>query len=345
MYFNRKKVRLGDREVSDFSRPYIVAEIGSNFNGDIELAKKLIQLAKENGADAVKFQSWTKESLFTEQFYKEHPDVEEQVEKWQLKKEDHWVLKEFADKVGIEFFSTPVDFDTVDFLVDELGVKMLKVASMDLNNIPLLKHMAKKGVPIILSTGMGTLEEITKAVKAIEEEGNEDIVILHCVSLYPPRDEEVNLLNMDLLRNVFPYPIGFSDHTLGITIPLAAIARGASLIEKHFTIDKNMEGWDHKVSMTPEELRTLREEGDRIIVALGSYMRVLSDREKEKSKVMRRSIVAARDIAKGEVIELKDLAFKRPGTGLEPWEYKYIVGRKAKREIKKDEFISLDMVE
>ncbi len=326
--------------------PYIIAEIGANHNGDIELAKKMIDKAKECGCDAVKFQSWTKYSLLTKNFYKEKSQLvdekfgtlEEMVEKLSLSKKEHIVLKEYCDNQKITFCSTPATPEEVDML-DELKVPFFKVASMDLNNLSFLKYIAEKGKTIILSTGMGSLAEIETALNTIYKTGNKEVILLHCIAIYPPDDRIINLRNIEMLNKTFSIPVGFSDHTIGTSIPLAAITLGAKIIEKHFTLDKNMPGWDHAVSATPEEMNVIVEEGKRIVISLGEYRRVVSEQEKKQRESFRRSVIAKRKIKKGELLKEKDLDFKRPGTGIKPDEIKYILGRKVNKDINEDELI------
>jgi sialic acid synthase SpsE len=248
-------------------------------------------------------------------------------------------MKKFADEVGIDCTSTPFSKREVDFLVEELDAPFIKVASMDLNNYPFLEYIAKKNKPIVLSTGLSELYEIDKAIKTIENAGNNQIVILHCVSIYPPKDTEVNLNNIKTLRRAYPYPVGFSDHTLGTAIPLAAVALGACIIEKHFTLDKNLEGWDHKVSATPDELKEIVENSKRVNDALGSF-RITVPEDEERKKEFRRSIVLTRDMKKGEIIKPEDIDFKRPGTGLEPGMSDFIIGMKVNKDLKKDHILT-----
>lgn len=326
--------------------PYIIAEIGANHNGDIKLAKKMIDKAKECGCDAVKFQSWSKNSLFTKSFYKEKNQfvdekfgtLEEMVEKFSLSKKEHIILKEYCDNKKITFCSTPTTPEEVDML-DELKVPFFKVASMDLNNLSFLKYIAEKGKTIILSTGMGSLAEIETALNIIYEAGNKEVILLHCIAIYPPDDTIVNLRNIEMLNKTLSIPVGFSDHTIGTSIPLAAIALGARVIEKHFTLDKTMPGWDHAVSANPEEMKVIVEEGKRIITALGEYRRVVSEQEKKQRESFRRSVVSKRKIKKGEFLQKKDLDFKRSGTGIRPDETQYILGRKVNKNIDEDELI------
>lgn len=348
-----KELIIGGKIIKNYSEPYIIAEIGANHNGDIDLAKKMIDIAKEKGADAVKFQSWSKDSIFARQVYEENYfladdyrnrtdyTLESIVEAYSLGKTEHRVLKDYCDQVGITFSSTPFCEDEVDFLVDELDVDFIKVASMDLNNYLFLEYIAKKNKPIVLSTGLSTLAEVDEAIRTILNTGNDKIIILHCISIYPPKDEEVNLNNIDMLRDLYGYPTGYSDHTIGIAAPILSVAKGACIIEKHFTLDKRMEGWDHKVSADPYELGVIVEESKKAVKMLGSYNREVNE-SKERMESFRRSVVTTRDIKSGEIIKREDLTFKRPGTGIEPKYLEFIVGKTAKRNIKHDELIRME---
>lgn len=340
------------RKVADFSQPYIIAELGSNHNGDMSLAKSLIQQAKEAGADCVKFQSWSKDSIFSRKTYEDNyfiaddyrdrsdHTLESIVEAYSISEEELLLMKRYADEIGIDCTSTPFSKKEVDFLVEKLDAPFIKIASMDLNNYPFLEYVASKGRPIVISTGLSELYEIDKAIRTIERTGNKQVVILHCVSIYPPKDEQVNLNNIDTLRTMYPqYPIGFSDHTLGTSIPLASVMKGVCLIEKHFTLDKNMEGWDHKVSANPEELKTICLESKRINLALGST-RICVQEQPDRIESFRRSIVTRRLIKAGEVIKGEDLDFKRPATGISPEYLDMVVGRVAKVDLEFDKPIS-----
>jgi N-acetylneuraminate synthase len=224
----------------------------------------------------------------------------------------------------------------VDFLVDKLNTPFIKVASMDLNNYPFLEYIAKKRKPIVLSTGLSELHEIDKAIKTIENAGNNKIVILHCVATYPTPDKEVNLNNMKTLMSLYPnYPVGFSDHTMGSCIPLAAVGLGACLLEKHFTLDQNMEGWDHKISATKDQMKDIVINSKRIYNALGSK-RITVTESKEKITEFRRSIVLANNLKVGDIIQQENLTFKRPGTGITPGDLKYVIGRKLNQDLQAD---------
>jgi N-acetylneuraminate synthase len=344
------------RKVADFSKPYIIAELGSNHNGDMDLAKKLIKAAKEAGADCVKFQSWSKDSIFSKKTYEDNYFIADDyrnrtdhtlasiVEAYSISEEELVQMKKFADELDIDCSSTPFSKHEVDFLVDVLKSPFIKVASMDLNNYPFLDYIARKGKPIVISTGLSELYEIDKAIRTIENAGNKQIVILHCISIYPPQDHQVNLNNIDTLRTLYPnYPIGFSDHTLGITIPIASVVKGVCLIEKHFTLDKNMPGWDHKVSANPEEMKMICSEVKRVQEALGST-RIQVQEKPDRIESFRRSIVTTRAVKAGDVIKREDLDFKRPATGVAPEYLEFVVGRVAKVDLELDKPVTKDQL-
>lgn len=336
-----------NKEIYNFCQPYIIAEIGSNHNGDMKLAQQLILAAKEAGADCVKFQTWSKDTIFSKKNYEDNYflkddyrqrkdyTLEQIVEKFSISFEDLLAMKKFSDKVGIDCISTPFSEKEVDFLVEKLKVDFIKVASMDVNNYPFLEYIAKKNLPIVLSTGLSDLYEIDRAIKTIEGAGNKKIIILHCISVYPPNDEDINLNRIDTLQKLYPYPIGFSDHSIGFSIPLAAVAKGACIIEKHFTLDKNLFGWDHAISTTPDELKIICAESKRINKALGDY-RIVCEEDKERKSSFRRSIVTTRSLQKGHKIQREDITFKRPGTGIPPGEISSILGRTLKSDIEED---------
>jgi N-acetylneuraminate synthase len=215
-------------------------------------------------------------------------------------------------------------------------VPFLKIASMDITNIPFLKYAAKTMKPLVVSTGMSTLAEIETAVKTIQAEGNNQLVLLHCISIYPPKDQDIHLRNITMLQQAFDLPIGFSDHSFGASIPLASVVLGACIIEKHFTLDKDLPGWDHEISANPEEMKTICQDSKKIAAALGNTFRLVSEEEEQKKGKFRRSIVSVRNLEKGHVIAEADLAYKRPGTGIPPNEYNYLVGRKLKEAVTED---------
>ena len=316
-------MKIGNKKVANFEDPYVIAELGSNHNGDMDLARKMIDQANAAGCDAVKFQSWTKETIFSKKVYQENYFLEDDyrnrqdytleqiVDDFSISEEELLEMKEYCKRVGIDFASTPFSESEVDFLCGPLAADFIKVASMDLNNYPFLDYLARKGLPVMLSTGMATLAEVDKAIDTIENVGNKDIILLHCVSVYPPDDREVNLNNMDMLRTCYPeYPVGFSDHTLGTAISIAAVARGACVIEKHFTLDKSMFGWDHKVSATQDEMAFIVESSKRVVQALGSTRRtlleeVLSRGEPlEKARLSQPTILISSDQEQGSSLNL-----------------------------------------
>lgn len=339
----------GSKEIYSFCTPYIIAEIGANHNGDMDLARQMIDAAKACGADAAKFQSWTPESLIAREEYernqtyddspkKHFGSLQEMVKKYYLRTEQHIELKTYCEEVGIDFCSTPFSLEEAD-LLNDIGVPYHKVASMDVNNLDLLRHIARAQKPVLLSTGMATLAEIEQAVRTIEKEGNMQIVLLHCVSIYPPAYEDIHMRNILMLQQTFGYPVGFSDHTMGVSIPLATVALGCCLIEKHFTLDKNLPGWDHEISADPNELAIIVQESHNIAKAMGNSRRQVSSVEQEKKIKFRRSLVTNKRLEKGHVITAGDLTSKRPGTGVAPDEKPYILGRTLARDLEADELV------
>ena len=352
MSINSKVKLTSKKELFNFCKPYIIAELGSNHNGDMQLAKKLIVEAKDSGADCVKFQSWSKDTIFSKKKYEDNYfiaddyrdrkdySLEEIVEAYSISEEELLEMKNFADELEIDCTSTPFSKREVDFLIDTLESPFVKIASMDLNNYPFIEYIAKKGKPIVLSTGLSELYEIDKAVKTIEKVGNNKIVILHCVADYPPIDTDVNLNNIKTLMSNYPdYPIGFSDHTLGTAIPVASIALGVCLIEKHFTLDKNMEGWDHNVSATKEEMQEIIANAARVRDAMGSY-RIKANESDEKKREFRRSIVLTRKMEKGEIINYEDIDYKRPGGAFDPEMTEFVVGRTVNKYLEYDHILT-----
>lgn len=339
-------------EIKNYGRPYIIAEIGANHNGDLELAKKMILKAKECGADCVKFQSWSKDSIFSRSVYRDNYflrddyrnrtdyTLEEIVDKYSIGKKEHIALKEYCDELGIDFASTGFCKEEIDFLVDELNVPFIKVASMDVNNIPFLTYITGKKKPVVISTGLCELSDVVDAIKCLENNGCSQIVVLHCVSIYPPKDEEVNLNNIEMYKKLFDYPIGYSDHTLGTIAPIMSLTMGVCMLEKHFTLDKDMEGWDHKISANPEELKEIAEAAFVGYKMLGSYNKIVSEDE-ERRNAFQRSIVAARNIKAGDIIREEDIDYKRPGNGISPKFYQFVIGKVAKRDIDYDEIIKM----
>ncbi|WP_118828416.1 N-acetylneuraminate synthase family protein [Salinibacter ruber] len=341
-------VDLGPSNVGGDNPPFIVAEIGSNHNGDMDLCRDIIDAAVGAGTDAVKFQSWTEETLISEEEYQRNTEYEnkkkhfgtlrEMVREYQFTPDQHRTIQEYCQEQDITFCSSVFSEQEAD-LLEELDVPFYKIASMDINNLPLLDYVARKGRPMIVSTGMATMAEIEQAVHTIQEAGNNEIVLLHCVSVYPPDMDLLNLRNMETLQTAFDVPVGFSDHTLGTSIPLAAIARGACVVEKHFTIDKDLPGWDHAISANPEELEMLVEEGNRIHRALGSTVRTVSQAELDKRVQFRRSAIAQKPLEEGETLTKGKVAFKRPGSGVSPDEFDYAEGQQVTDSVKEGHVI------
>jgi len=334
------------------NRCFIIAEAGVNHNGDINIAKKLVDKAKEAGVDAIKFQTFRAENLVTKEAPKAEYQKEttgdgsqfEMLKKLALSLEDHIILKKYCEEKGIMFISTPFDYESVD-LLEKTDVPLYKVSSGDLTNLPLLSYIANKNKPIILSTGMANLGEVEEAVETISKAGNDRIILLHCTSNYPTAYEDVNLRAMLTMKEAFKLPVGYSDHTIGIEIPIAAVALGAKVIEKHFTLDRNMKGPDHRASIEPDELKMMVRSIRNIETAMGDGIKRCNKSEENIRKVARKSIVAGRDISKDEVITINNISFKRPEFGLKPKYVDLVVGKKARRNIKVNEFITFNDVE
>ena len=330
----------------DKAHPYIVAELNSSHRGKIEIARKMVDAAKACGCDAVKFQSWTDASLYSGTYYAKNPIARRMVKGFALHAEALTELSAYCTDIGIDFASTPYSRSEVDLLIEPCRAPYIKIASMDINNIPFLEYIAERMVPIVLSTGMATLEEIRSAVHAIEGKGNHQICILHCVSLYPVDHAQVHLNNMRMLKAEFPEcSVGYSDHTMGSEAACAATALGAVMIEKHFTLDSSMIGWDNQMATEPEQMEKLVRECRNVAAALGSYERSVTEEELAQRVKMRRSIVAAKHLPAGHVLSMEDLDAKRPGDGIPPNEFACVVGKKVKRDMEVDEMLFLGDLE
>jgi len=347
-----RKVRIADRYIGEGEPCFIIAEAGVNHNGDLNRAKHMIEVASDIGADAVKFQTGKVDEVVTrtapkaayQKNLKEPSESQYEMLKRIELTEEEWVeLGDFAKNAGIVFFSKPSYEGAVDLLM-KMGVPAMKIGSGDVTYLTLLHRVARTGLPIILSTGMSTLGEIEDAMNAIHSEGNADIILLHCTSNYPSSYADANLKAMLTLKQAFQVPVGYSDHSLGITIPIAAVSLGACVIEKHFTLDRNLPGPDHKASLEPNEFREMINSIRIAEEALGSPIKKPVEAEAEMRMIARKSIVASVDIAEGEIITREMLSFKRPGTGLSQTFLELILGRKAKIDIKKDDIMRWDMV-
>ena len=331
----------------------MIAEAGVNHNGDLTTARALIDVAVDAGADAVKFQTFHADLLATagapkaEYQLQTTGDDESQLEmlrRLELSGEAHRELQSYCHERGIVFLSTPFDETAVD-LLDELGVPAFKISSGDLTNSPLLEHVAAKGKPVILSTGMAELSEVIEAVSVLNAAGCDNPVLLHCVSNYPANPADVNLRAMQTMRAAFDVPVGFSDHTTGIDVSLAAVALGACVIEKHFTLDRTLPGPDHRASLEPAELRELIQAIRRVETALGHGRKTPAASELEIAKIARRSLIAAVDISAGATLAREMIVLRRPGTGLAPSMLATLLGQRATREISAGTLLDVDMFE
>lgn len=329
-------------------RTLIIAEAGVNHNGDISIAKKMIEAAKEAGADIVKFQTGLAENNISKFAKKADYQVEqtgadesqfEMVKKLCLKYDDYIILKEYCDRVGIQFLSTPFDPESVRFL-DKLQ-PFFKVPSGEITNYPYLVEIAKMRKDIIMSTGMCTLEEIHTCIDLLRENGSGEISLLHCNTEYPTPYEDVNLNAMLTIRDEFGCRFGYSDHTMGIEIPIAAVAMGASIIEKHFTLDRNMDGPDQKSSIEPDQLKQMVTAIRHIEIAAGDGVKRPSKSEMKNIEIVRKSIVASKRIKKGELLTSENIAAKRPGTGISAMRWNEVIGTKAIHDYEEDEMIEL----
>lgn len=348
-----RSFRIAGRDVGHGSPCFVIAEAGVNHNGDLALARTLVDIARDAGADAVKFQTFRAERLAAASapkadYQKRTTDADESqvdmLKKLELSDDAFRELAEYCDRKGILFLSTPFDELSADFL-ETLGMAAYKVPSGEVTNLPYLEHIARKGKPMIVSTGMADLGEVEQAVASIEGAGNAEFALLHCVSNYPADPADVNLRAMDTMREAFGKPVGYSDHTEGIAVSLAAVSRGACVIEKHFTSDRNLPGPDQKASLEPGELRELVRGIRTIETALGSTRKTPSAAERNTASVARKSLVAARDLANGTTLDAAMLIAKRPGTGISPALLRSITGRKLRRDVRADELLRLEDLE
>jgi N,N'-diacetyllegionaminate synthase len=328
---------------------YIIAEAGVNHNGKIDLAIEMVDQAKEAGADCIKFQTFISRNLVAKSanqadYQIKNTGISESqlamLRKLELSYYDFMELNQYCKDKNIQFLSSPFDLESIDFL-NNLAMPFWKIPSGEITNLPYLLKIAKTHKPVILSTGMSTLDEIQTAIDVLNKNECGDITLLHCTTEYPAPYQDVNLKAMITLRNMFQVPVGYSDHTLGIEIPIAAVAMGAKVIEKHFTLDRNMEGPDHKASLEPHELKAMVSAIRNVEAALGSGEKKPSESEKKNIAVARKSIVARRDIKKGEVFTEENITTKRPGNGISPMRWFEVLGKKAIKYFKEDELIIL----
>lgn len=330
-------------------RVYIIAEAGVNHNGNIELAKKMVLEAKQAGADAIKFQTFITDNLVTKdarkaQYQMQTTDASESqyqmLKSLELTFEDYRELKELCEAQKIDFMSTPFDIECINML-EKLNVSIYKLPSGEITNYPYLVRLAQTRKPIIMSTGMCTMEEVRSAVSVLEESGAGKITLLHCTTEYPAPFCDINLNAMIFMRNELGIETGYSDHTRGIEIPVAAAAMGACVIEKHFTLDRTMEGPDHKASLEPDELKTMVSAIRHVESALGTGFKQPSESEIKNIPIARKSIVARKRIKRGEIFTEENLTTKRPGSGISPMRWKEVLGQAAIRDFEEDEIIEL----
>ncbi|MBP5664404.1 MAG: N-acetylneuraminate synthase [Bacteroidales bacterium] len=331
----------------------IIAEAGVNHNGSLDLAKQLVDKAVDAGVDYIKFQTFKAEKLVTKaakqaeyqqkNIGKEGDSQYQMLKKLELSPEEHQLLIEYCNKLGIKFFSTAFDFDSMDYL-HSLNLGLWKIPSGEVTNYPFLKRIAQYNEKTILSTGMCDMEDVRAAVNALYKNGlsKENLILLHCNTEYPTPFEDVNLKAMEALRHEFGVEVGYSDHTKGIEVPIAAVALGATVIEKHFTLDRTLPGPDHKASLEPDELKAMVSAIRNIEKAVdGDGTKHVSDSERKNIAIARKSIVAATNIKKGEILTEENITVKRPGTGISPMRWEEILGMKAKRDFNEDELIEL----
>ncbi len=345
------KVKIGERWIGDGFPCYVVAEAGANHNRDLAMGKELIDVAAEAGADAVKFQTYSAETLYSKKTPKfSYLEKHTSKDTWQLIKDielpREWQaeLQAWARTRGIVFFSSPFDYRAVDEL-DALGVPAYKIASFEIVDLPLIRHAATKGRPMILSTGLATYEDIHDAIETCRSAGNRDVVLLQCASLYPAPPARVNLRAMETMRRAFGVPVGLSDHTLGIHVAGAAVAMGACLLEKHLTLSRTLPGPDHAFAIEPTELKAMVRQIRDIEAALGDGRKVgPAPEEEEMHQKARRSLIAARAIPKGTRIERDMIAIKRPGFGIRPKLIELVVGRVSKVDIEEDTVLTWEML-
>jgi len=346
-------VNLGSRVIGPGHPVFIIAEAGVNHNGQMELARRLVDAAAAAGVDAVKFQTFKAEKVVSSgapqaTYQMKNTGVEEtqlaMIRRLELDAERTAELGEYCSSVGIEFLSTPFDEESAE-LLQALGVPAFKVGSGELTNHRFLKYLAEKGLPLIVSTGMASMEETEAAVAAIRGAGGRGLCLLHCVSAYPAPPEESNLRSMDTLRRNFHVPVGWSDHTLGLHVTVAAVALGASLVEKHFTLDRSLPGPDHAASLEPQELAALVRQVREVESALGDGVKRCMPSEENTAAVARRSVHTAADLPAGHVIGPDDLLLLRPGTGIGAHEVEKLVGRRTLRRIPAGTMLSWSDIE
>jgi N,N'-diacetyllegionaminate synthase len=328
---------------------FIIAEAGVNHNGKLSLAKEMVDKAKESGADCIKFQTFISKNIVSKNASKASYQIKqtdadesqlEMLRALELPFEDFFELRDYCNVKEIQFLSTPFDLESIDFLAS-LNMQIWKIPSGEITNLPYLIKIAKTNKPIILSTGMSTISEIDSALDILRMYGSGDITLLHCTTEYPTPYAEVNLKALVTMKEKFNIPIGYSDHTKGIEISVAAVAMGATVIEKHFTLDNNLKGPDHKASLDPLELSAMVRAIRNVELALGTGEKKPTDSEKKNLNIARKSIIASRKIKKGEFFSEENITTKRPGNGISPMRWFEILGQKAVKDFEEDELIEL----
>lgn len=346
------RVKVQSFNVGDGRPVFVIAEIGNNHNGDFDLAMKLIKTAKESGADAVKFQKRNVEEVFTKEMREMPydnprslaPTYGEHRKKLEFTKDQFIAFKKYAEELGLVFFVTPFDKDSADFL-ESIGVHAYKISSFDLTNLPLLEHIAKKGKPMLLSTGMATLEEIDQAIETILNH-NDRLIVNHCTSIYPTPDEEIDLNMVRVLKERYsPLPVGYSGHEPDILPTVASVGLGARTVERHFTLDKKMRGSDHHMSIEPQDFKAMVDQIRRLEKILGSSEKRIHTAEVPIREKHAKSIIAKKDIKKGQVITAEMLGLKSPGSGLKPVFLDKVIGRIAKRDIAEDTVLPKEVLD
>ena len=332
------EVKIGNKLIGEEEPCFIIAEAGSNHNGSLEQAKELIDVAVEAGADAVKFQLFKAESLSADK------KTQQILKNLEFRRDWLKELNEYAKRKDIMFLATPFDTEAVE-LLDRINTPAFKIASGDLTNLPLIKYIAEKGKPIILSVGLGSLDEIRAALDVIYSTGNENVALLHCVASYPTKPEDVNLNVIKTLKQKFQVPVGFSDHTMEVSVPIGAVALGANIIEKHFTLDRKLEGPDHPYALEPEELEFMVKGIREVEKALGSEIKIVVDSEKQGLVAGRRSIFANVNIPEGTIITRDMLSVLRPAVGIAPKYVDKITGKQVKKDINAYEPITWDEIQ
>lgn len=349
-----KEIKIQKKSVGENHPCFVIAEVGSNHNRDYKTALRMIDVAKNAGADAVKFQTYSAEKMYSKYTPKpeylkkgkimdKNESIYDLIKRIEIPREWHKDLAAYCRKKDIIFLSTPFDLEAVDEL-EKAGVYAYKIASFEITHLPLLEEVAKTKKPIILSTGMADLADIKLALRTIYKHGNRKVALLHCAIGYPPKFSDLNLKAMKTMKNIFKVPIGFSDHTLGVTSAVAAVSLGACIIEKHFTLDRKQKGPDHPFALEPKELYDLVKSIRNAEESLGSYKKAHTKSEEDLYRLARRSLVASCDIPKGAVITRENIDVKRPGYGIHPRFINDIAGKKAKRYIKADEILRWNMI-